>query len=135
MAQVLCFGNLQCDILCHPVTALPAPGAIQKIDRINFSLSGNGGNVAAVLGRLGVSVELAGYSGADLIGEQFRVLLDELGVGTSHLLRHPTASTGTSVVTIAPNGERSILFVNGANMLFDLDSVPDAWFYEKKIVV
>lgn len=135
MAQVLCFGNLQFDILCHPVTALPAPGTMHKISGIDFSLSGNGGNVAAVLGRLGISVELAGYSGADLIGEQFRLLLHELEVDTSRLLRHPTAGTGTSVITIAPDGERSILFVNGANRLFDLDSVPDAWFYEKKVVV
>jgi sugar/nucleoside kinase (ribokinase family) len=135
MAQVLCFGNLQLDVLCHPVTALPAPGMMQKIDGIDFALSGNGGNVAAVLGRLGISVELAGHSGADLIGEQFRLLLHELNVDTSHLLRHPSANTGTSVITIAPNGERSILFVNGANTLFDLDTVPDAWFSAKKVVM
>lgn len=135
VVQVLCFGNLQCDILCHPVTALPAPGMLRKIESIDFALSGNGGNVAAALARLGVSVELAGYSGADLIGEQLRALLNEQGVDTSHLLRHSTVGTGTSVITIAPNGERSILFVNGANTSFDLDSVPDIWFYETKIVV
>jgi sugar/nucleoside kinase (ribokinase family) len=135
MAHVLCIGNLQFDILCRPVSTLPAPGTLRKINAIDFALSGNGGNVAAALARLGVSVELAGYSGADLIGEQFRLMLHELKVGTSYLLRHPTASTGTSVITIAPGGERSILFVNGANEFFELDTIPGDWFREKKVVV
>ena len=134
MADVLCFGNLQFDVLCRTVTALPTPGALQMIDAIDFALSGNGGNVAAGLARLGISVELAGYSGADPIGAQFRAQLREMGVGTSKLLRHPTASTGTSIVALSPNGERSVLFVNGANTLFDLSNVPEYWLYEKKVV-
>ncbi len=132
---LLCFGNLQCDVLCRAVTALPAPGRLQEIEHIDFSLSGNGGNVAAVLGRLGISVELAGYSGADLIGEQFRTQLVHLGVSIDKLQRHATAGTGTSMITLSPDGERSILFVNGANACFDLDSVPDSWLTEKRVVV
>lgn len=135
MTSILCFGNLQFDVLCRTVTALPPPGRLQDIDAIDISLSGNGGNIAAVLGRLGVPVELAGYSGADLIGEQFRVMLAELGVGTDKLLRHSSTGTGTSVITLSPNGERSILFVNGANALFDLDSVPDIWLVGREVIV
>lgn len=134
MAQVLCFGNLQFDILCRPVTSLPTPGTLQKIDAIDFALSGNGGNVAAALGRLGISTALAGYSGADLIGEQLRLTLTDLTVDISYLLRHPTAGTGTSVITLSPDGERSVLFVNGANAFFDLDTVPDSWFTNQKFV-
>ncbi len=85
-ATVLCFGNLQLDVLCRTVTALPPPGELQMIDTIDFALSGNGGNVAAALGRLGLEVELAGYSGADIIGEQFRITLAAMGVGTDKLL-------------------------------------------------
>ena len=71
MRDVLCFGNLQFDVLCHPVVALPAPGELSRLEGIDLMLSGNGGNVAAVLGRLGVGVDLAGYRGADPIGEAF----------------------------------------------------------------
>ena len=134
MADVLCFGNLQFDVLCRTVTALPPHGGLQMIDAIDFALSGNGGNVAASLARLGVSVELAGYSGADSVGEQFRATLQNMGVGTDTLLRHPTASTGTSIITLAADGERSVLFVNGANALFDLSTVQDSWLYEKQVV-
>ena len=134
VATVLCFGNLQLDVLCRTVTALPPPGELQMIDTIDFALSGNGGNVAAALGRLGLEVELAGYSGADIIGEQFRITLAAMGVGTDKLLRHPMASTGTSVITLSPGGERSIIFVNGANGLFDLEAVPDDWLDRKRVV-
>lgn len=134
MADVLCFGNLQFDVLCHPVTALPERGGLRMIEGIDFALSGNAGNVAAALGRLGIAVDLAGYSGSDPIGEQFRTLLAAEGVGTSRLLRHPTAGTGTSVIALAPDGERSILFVNGANALFDLDDVPDEWLDGVRVV-
>lgn len=134
MTDVLCFGNLQFDVLCHPVTALSERGGLRMIEGIDFALSGNAGNVAAALGRLGIAVDLAGYSGSDPIGEQFRTLLAAEGVGTSRLLRHPTAGTGTSVIALAPDGERSILFVNGANALFDLDDVPDEWLDGVRVV-
>ncbi len=134
MADVLCFGNLQLDILCRTVTELPPPGGIREIDGINFVLSGNAGNVAMALARLGVSVDLAGFSGADVVGEQFRAELLAEGVGIDKLSRHATAGTGTSVVALAPGGERSIFFVNGANDEFELDEVPAAWLDEPHIV-
>lgn len=133
-APVLCFGNLQLDVLCRTVTRLPPPGELHMIEAIDFALSGNGGNVAAALGRLGIVVELAGYSGADSVGEQFRATLAGLGVGTGKLLRHPTATTGTSVIALSPGGERSVIFVNGANALFDLDTVPDNWLHGRRVV-
>jgi len=134
MAEVLCFGNLQLDILCRTVTDLPPPGGIRMIEAVDFALSGNGGSVAVVLARLGVSVDLAGCSGADVIGDQFRAMLTAEGVGVEKLRRHPAAGTGTSVIALAPNGERSIVFVNGANEAFNLDEVPDGWLHGPRLV-
>ena len=131
---VLCFGNLQLDILCHTVTALPPSGALRRIDGIDAALSGNGGNVAAALGRLGVGADIAGYVGADMTGDQLRAALAAQGVGTVTLSRHPTEGTGTSVIALAPDGERSVLYVNGANALFDLDAVPDEWLRGRRVV-
>jgi len=132
--DVLCFGNIQLDILCRTVTALPPPGGLRRIDGIDAALSGNGGNVAAALGRLGVRVDVAGYVGADLTGDQLRAALVAQGVGTAALSRHPTEGTGTSVIALAHDGERSVLYVNGANALFDLDAVPDEWLRGRRIV-
>ncbi len=132
--DALCFGNLQFDILCRPVTALPGPGELRPIEAIDFALSGNAGNVAMALARLGLRVALAGYSGADAVGEQFRATLTGAGVDLGRLPRHPTAGTGTSVIALAPDGERSVWFVNGANALFDLDAVPDGWLDGARVV-
>jgi sugar/nucleoside kinase (ribokinase family) len=104
------------------------------IDGINFALSGNGGSLAMALARLGITVDLAGYSGADAIGDQFRTMLTTEGVGIDKLLRHSEAGTGTSVIALSPTGERSIFFVNGANDAFNLENVPDDWLRNTRIV-
>jgi len=134
MTDVLCFGNLQLDVLCRTVTELPPPGGLRMIDAIDFALSGNGGSLAMALARLGVSVDLAGCSGADVIGDQFRAMLTTEGVGIDKLFRHPAAGTGTSVIALAPTGERSIFFVNGANEAFNLDDVPENWLQGPRII-
>jgi len=134
MADVLCFGNLQLDILCRPVTNLPPPGGIRMIDAVDFVLSGNAGSLAMALARLGVSVDLAGYRGADIIGDQFQALLAAEGVGVDKLIRQPEARTGTSVVALTPSGERSIIFVNGVNEAFNLDDVPEGWLHGPRLV-
>jgi sugar/nucleoside kinase (ribokinase family) len=134
MVDVLCFGNLQLDILCRTITELPPPGGLRMIDAVDFSLSGNGGSLAMALARLGVSVDLAGHSGADVIGDQFRSMLSTEGVGIDKLIRHPTAGTGTSVIALAPTGERSIFFVNGANEAFHLEDVPESWLQGLRMV-
>src|SRR5216683_864776 len=68
--SILCFGNVQLDVLCRSVVTLPPLGGIEQIDQIDVALGGNGGNVSAVLGRLGLDVELAGYRSTDMSGEQ-----------------------------------------------------------------
>lgn len=134
MGDVLCFGNLQLDVLCRPISRLPAPGSLARVETIELALSGNGGNVAAALGRLGISVDLAGFRGADPVGDAFAATLHGLGVGTATLPRHPSSGSGTSVIALAPNGERTVLFVNGANALFALDTVPDTWLENRRLV-
>lgn len=127
MNEVLVFGNLQLDVLCKPVSSLPVPGELRKIEQVDFALSGNGGNLAIALARLGMPVSLIGYSGADMVGEQFRAILAAEGVNIDRLARHASLGTGTSFVAISPSGEKSVLFVNGANEAFALDDVPDDW--------
>lgn len=134
MSDVLIFGNLQLDVLCRTITSWPVPGELRKIDSVDFALSGNGGNVAMALARLGTKVSLAGYSGADMIGEQFRATLTAEGVSLDALARHPSLGTGTSFVAVSDTGERSVLYVNGANEAFDLDTVPDEWLGEARFV-
>ena len=114
MADVTLLRKFTTGCLCRTVTEPPPPGGLRMIDTVDFSLSGNGGSLAMALARLGISVELAGQSGADVIGDQFRLAFTTEGVGINKLIRHPTAGTGTSHHG-SLHGERSIFFVNGAN--------------------
>jgi len=134
MADVLCFGNLQCDVNCRPLADLPAPATLRRIEDISLSLSGNAGNPAMALAKIGVSVEIAGYSGNDIIGESFRQTLAEAGVGLAKLRRHPTLGTGIAVGAVFPDGERSAVYTIGANDELDLFTIPDDWLDGVKVV-
>lgn len=134
MTDVLCFGNLQCDINCRPLNALPGPGELRMIEDITLCLSGNAGNTVMALAKIGVSVDLAGYSGNDLIGDSFRNTLTEAGIGLDKLLRHPSIGTGIAVGAVQDNGEKSVVFTNGANDSTNLFEIPDAWLDDVRIL-
>ena len=63
VADVLCFGT--CKLMCCTPFPNCRKPSLTRVEGIHLSLSGNGGNVAAVLGRLGISADLAGFRGAD----------------------------------------------------------------------
>jgi len=134
MADVLVFFFFQCDVNCRTVVNLPAPGNLRMIEDITLCLSGNAGNPSMTLAKIGVSVEIAGYSGNDMIGESFRRTLAETGVGLDKLRSHPTLGTGIAVGAVLPNGEKSVVFTTGANDETDLFAVPDDWLDGLKVI-
>src|SRR5215210_5296202 len=121
MPDILCIGNIQFDVLARPVETLPRPGTLARVEEIRFSLGGNGMNTAAGLARLGVSTALFGMLSRDFLGDRALAELNRAGVDISAIARHPTAGSGVSLIAVAPDGERSITFTNGANDLFRLD--------------
>src|SRR5437762_14138502 len=107
MADVLCIGNIQFDVLARPVVALPHPGALARVEEIRFSLAGNGMNTAAGLARLGVSTALFGMVSRDFLGDHVLAQLAVAGVESTFIGRHPEACSGVSLIAVAPDGERS----------------------------
>jgi sugar/nucleoside kinase (ribokinase family) len=134
VADVLCIGNIQFDVLARPVVQLPQPGTLARVEEIRFSLSGNGVNTAAGLARLGVSTTLFGMVSRDFLGDYALAQLAAAGVDTSMVARHPEACSGVSLIAVAPDGERSITFTNGANELFRLDDVPNELLRSVKVL-
>jgi sugar/nucleoside kinase (ribokinase family) len=125
MPDVLCIGNIQFDVLARPLTALPEPGALARVDEVRFSLAGNGVNTAASLARLGIQTALYGMVSRDILGDYALSQLSVAGVDTSAVARHPEACSGVSLIAVSLDGERSITYTNGANEQFKLDDVPD----------
>jgi ribokinase len=89
---------------------------------------GAGANVAAWLAVAGVPVALVGRAGDDAAG---RGAVDKLrghGVDVAAVVLDPDRPTGTCVVLVAPDGERSMLPDAGANAALAPADLPAAAF-------
>ena len=134
MAEVLCIGNIQFDVLARPWEALPRPGTLARVEEVRFSLGGNGMNTAAGLARLGIPTALLGMVSRDFLGDYALAQLAGAGVDTSAVRRHPTAGSGVSLIAVAPDGERSITFTNGANEGFCSSNVPEDLLRQARVL-
>jgi sugar/nucleoside kinase (ribokinase family) len=112
MTHVVCVGDLMVDVLARlpgPLAAgsdTPAP--------IEFHGGGAAANVAAWLAASGAGATFVGRVGADMFGEQAVAELTALGVTTAVTV-DPDRPTGTCIVLVAPDGERTMVPSAGAN--------------------
>lgn len=100
--DVACLGELVMDLVPHVLPdgrrlLAPSPG-------------GAPGNVAAGLARLGLKALMIAKVGDEVFGGEIIATLSRLGVDTSGIRRDSAVKTRLSVVSLAPDGERSFLF-------------------------
>jgi ribokinase len=100
------------DVVCRLAGPI-APGSDAPA-RIEFGYGGSAANVAAWLGAAGVRPALVGRIGADERGDAAAAELRAAGVDT-RLTVDPERPTGTCVVLVGPDGERSMIPDAGAN--------------------
>jgi sugar/nucleoside kinase (ribokinase family) len=109
---VLVVGDISVDVVAwHPGPLRPGSDTPATV-RIRGG--GAGATVAAWLAHLGVPVTLAGRIGADAAGRAQRAELAGHGVRCA-LAVDPELPTGTVVVLVGPEGERTMLPDAGAN--------------------
>ncbi len=119
-APVVVVGDAMSDV--SAILAGPhAPGSDTPAV-IEARAGGGGANTAAWLARLGVPVVFAGCVGDDEAGREARRSLAAAGV-TTRLAIAPGA-TGTCVVIVAADGERSMLTDPGANARLAAGDLP-----------
>ena len=118
-------GDVMVDVVCRldgPIAlGSDAPG------RIEFGYGGSGANVAAwaaVAQGAGAPPVLAGRIGADERGRAAEEELRATGVET-RLAVDPELPTGTCVVLVGPDGERSMVPDSGANDRLAEGDLPD----------
>jgi sugar/nucleoside kinase (ribokinase family) len=109
---VVVLGDVMADVVAH-ASGLLARGSDTPA-RVRRGGGGQGANVAAWLAWLGTSVALVGRVGDDAAGEAARADLAARGVAL-HLEVDPARPTGTCVVIVEPEGERTMLPDPGAN--------------------
>jgi ribokinase len=125
VTRLVVLGDVMVDVVCRldgPIAlGSDAPG------RIEFGYGGSGANVAAwaaVARGTGAAPILAGRIGADERGRAAAEELRATGVET-RLAVDPVLRTGTCVVLVGPDGERSMVPDPGANDRLAEGDLPD----------
>lgn len=115
-------GDVMADVVC----LLSGPLAVGSDTRavVEHRPGGSAANTAAWLGWLGTPATLVGRVGDDTAGRAAHDALVAAGVRTA-LTVDPDRPTGTCVVLVGPDGERSMLPSPGANAALTADDLPD----------
>ena len=122
---IVVIGDTMTDVVAHvphePVAGSDTPAHIE------YRGGGSAANVAAWLAELGGDVALISRVGADALGDAAERALDANGV-TTWLARDRDAATGTCIVLVGTDGERTMLPDPGANdRLSPADLPVSAW--------
>ncbi len=112
MLHVVCVGDLMIDVLAR----LPGPLAPGSDTPAPVRLTGGGAaaNVACWLVAAGARASFVGRVGDDVLGRQAVADLTAAGV-EARVCVDPHRPTGTCVVLVAPDGERTMVPDTGAN--------------------
>ena len=97
-----------------------------------MELGGSSLNAIRSLAALGSKTVFAGMIGNDDFGDKIKNRLHELGI-VAKLVVSKTATTGTCLILITPDGERTMNTNLGASRLFDETLVPEEELAEAKV--
>lgn len=122
---VVVIGDVMTDVLVR--VRDPLALASDTPAKIRIDHGGSGANTAAWLASMGVPTVFVGAVGDDAFGREASRALTDAGV-TARLAVIPHAGTGTCVVLVASDGERTMLPDAGANALLSPSHLPDEEF-------
>jgi sugar/nucleoside kinase (ribokinase family) len=124
-APVVVVGDVMVDVVA--AVAGPLAHASDTDARVRWTGGGAAANVAAWLASEGVPVGLVARVGADVAGRGAVAELRDAGV-VVHVALDGERATGTCVVVIGTDGERTMLPDRGANLALAPDDVPAELF-------
>ena len=90
-----------------------------------YEMGGSGPNMIRTLAALGQKVSQAGMVGNDRNGDLYLERVAELGI-LNNIRRAPMGSTGTSIVLISPDGERTMNTCLGMSRCYTTHDIPEA---------
>ncbi len=113
--ELVSVGNIVVDFPVGPLAGLPGWGTLAAVpNRIEPQIGGNGAIFAVAAARLGMSCQLAGRVGRDLLGDWLLGRLREEGVDTG-LVKRGAKGTSSTVALVHERGERAFLHYLGAS--------------------
>ncbi|WJY98100.1 ribokinase [Corynebacterium fournieri] len=110
-------GSINADLTVN-VERHPTPGETLMGSGGGITAGGKGANQAVAAAKLGTHVVLVGATGTDANAKPATALLREAGVDLTHVEKLEDV-TGLAVITVAANGENTVLVIPGANARVD----------------
>ena len=118
---IVVVGSVNVDLLAQ-VRRHPRPGETLHGTGGQMLPGGKGANQAVAAARLGARVAMVGAVGSDVQAEAALSALREAGVDLGHVAEIE-GPTGLAIVTVAEDGENSIVVIAGANDAMGADRV------------
>jgi len=120
--KILSLGSINADF--HMRTKLQ-PERNEMLHASDFARLGGGkaANIAYLASRLGKATQLFAHTGDDDLAEQAMAPLRDSGVDVSGIKKIKNAHTGVTMITVPPDGKKSILMAANANGFWCQDDV------------
>jgi len=122
--RVVVVGSLNHDVVTR-VPRWAGPGETLLATGLARGNGGKGGNQAIAAARAGARVTMVGAVGADPEGAAQSHELAAYGIDTTALLASEEVPTSLALVTVAPDGENTIVVTPGANDLLTHERVTE----------
>ncbi|MBC7442289.1 MAG: ribokinase [Ramlibacter sp.] len=119
--SVVVVGSINVDQLIR-IDRHPQPGETLIGSSMEFLPGGKGANQAVAAAQLGASVRMVGAVGRDSQAQVATAILTSAGVDQS-AVRTVDGPTGLALVTVADDGENTIVVIPGANALMGTEAV------------
>ncbi|TFC83076.1 ribokinase [Cryobacterium cheniae] len=120
-STVVVVGSINVDQLIT-IERHPLPGETLIGTSMEFLPGGKGANQAVAAAQLGATVRMVGLVGRDPQAEVATAILTRSGVDLSNV-RAVDGPTGLALVTVAADGENTIVIIPGANALMGAEAV------------
>jgi ribokinase len=124
MTDICVVGGINMDLVVQ-VPHIPRPGETVQGEEVTRFPGGKGSNQAVAASRLGATVTIVGQVGADAFGEELLATLGAAGVKTDGVRRVHGKATGVALISVAGDGQNSIVVAPGANMAWDDSAIAD----------
>jgi ribokinase len=126
--SIVVVGSLNRDYLCR-VVRLPGPGETLLGSDLTLWCGGKGGNQAVAAALVGtgrdVTVSMVGAVGDDADGTALLQGLREAGVDVADVAVRGDVRSGAALITVADDGENTIVVAPGANARVTVEDVVD----------
>jgi sugar/nucleoside kinase (ribokinase family) len=120
--DIVVVGELNVDLVLTGLPSLPAYKELRLAKDMRFTLGSSSAIFACNASRLGASVGFVGKVGDDEFGDFMLRSLQQSGVETAHIIRHPGGRTGICVMMSFPD-DYSMVSFPGIRETFRLEEV------------